>query len=278
MNRMEENETNHPDAAPAREEGFAGATGATGPGETDWHDDCFSLDALRVGGASRNHEPDAGEGVHHHNEGRDMEKYCAGNGVNDGSVEPAERLTDGEIEEGVAANEGLVRSIVGRTMQQRGPELDEDMLQMGRIALWTALRHFNPRRGMKLSTYAGACIRNCILDELKRRKRYQGFFVRSLQEPLGDDEEGTLGDIVPDENAATPDEVLGKRELRESVLRGVAELPARDREVVEMRYGLRDGTCRSQREIAVAQDVSDQRIHVIHKRAIERLRGTDPAA
>ena len=159
-----------------------------------------------------------------------MEKYCAGNGVNDGSVERAERLTDGEIEEGIAANEGLVRSIVARMTGERGPELDEDMLQMGRIALWNALRRFNPRRGMKLSSYAVPCIRNCVLDELRRRGRYRGLFVRSLQEPLGEGKEGTWEDVVADERAADPAGDSEEEEERtESVLRRVANLPERDR-------------------------------------------------
>lgn len=274
MNRIEQNEMDRLDAVAANENAASGAATADG---TVWHGDCSSLDAPRVEGSNGN-ASDAREGVRNRNERSDMERYCAGNGVNDGSVEPAERLTDGEIEEGIAANEGLVRSVVARITGERGLELDEDMLQMGRIALWNALRRFDPRRGMKLSTYAVPCIRNCVLDELRRRARYRGVFVRSLQDPLGEGEEGTWEDVVADERAADPAGGSGEEERTESVLRRVASLPKRDREVVELRYGLRGGRCLSQREIAEAQGVTDQRISAIHSRAIERLRGPDPAA
>ena len=274
MNHMEQNKMDHIDTVGSVGNAVHGANADDG---TVWHGDCFCLDVLRVEGANGN-ASDAREGVHNHNERSNMEKYCAGNGVNDGSVERAERLTDEEIEEGIAENEGLVRSIVARITGERGLELDEDMLQMGRIALWNALRRFDPRRGMKLSTYAVPCIRNCVLDELRRRARYRGVFVRSLQDPLEEGEEGTWEDVVADERAADPAGDSEEEERTERVLRRVASLPERDREVVELRYGLRGGRRLSQREIAVAQGVSDQRICAIHQRAIERLRGPDPAA
>ena len=275
MEHWMQNKMNHHESIGSVEDA---ASGAKERGGTVWHGDCFPLDALRVEGASENDESDAREGVLNHSRRRDMEKYCAGDGVNDGSVERAERLTDGEIEEGIAANEGLVRSVVARMTGERGLEPDEDMLQMGRIALWNALRRFNPRRGMKLSSYAVPCIRNCVLDELRRRGRYRGLFVRSLQDPLGEGEEGTWEDVVADERAADPAGNSGEEERTERILRRVANLPKRDREVVELRYGLRGGRRLSQREIAEAQGVSDQRICAIHRRAIERLREPDPAA
>ncbi len=276
MDHIEQNEMDHRDAVGSVEDAVSGTKAHGG---TVWHGDCFCLDALRVEDANGN-ASDAREGVHNHSERSDMEKYCAGNGVYDGSVERAERLTDGEIEAGIAANEGLVRSIVARMTGERGLEPDEDMLQMGRIALWNALRRFNPSRGMQLSTYAVPCIRNCVLDELRHRGRYRGLFVRSLQDPLGEGEEGTWEDVVADERAADPagDSEEEEEERTESVLRRVASLPERDREVVELRYGLRGGRRLSQREIAEAQGVSDQRICAIHRRAIERLREPDPAA
>ena len=275
MNHMEQNKTDHLATAVSIGNAVFGTNADDG---TVWHGDCFCLDVLRVEGASGNHEPDAGEGVHHHNEGRDMERHCAGNGVNDGSVELAERLTEEEIEEGIAANEGLVRSIVAKLTGQRGPEQDEDLVQEGRIGLWEALARYNRRLGYAKSTYAAVCIRNRILDELKRRGRYRGVFVRSLQDPLGNDGEGTWEDVIADERAADPAGDSGEEERTESVLRRVANLPERDREVVELRYGLRGGRRLSQREIAEAQGVSDQRICAIHRRAIERLREPDPAA
>lgn len=275
MDHMEGNEMNHLESAGTDECVTDDTNSAAG---TIWHEDCFYPDVLRVEGASGNHEPDAGEGVHHDNRRSNMERYCAGNGVNDGSVETAERLTEEEIEAGIAANEGLVRSIVAKLTGQRGPEQDEDLVQEGRIGLWEALARYNRRLGYAKSTYAAVCIRNRILDELKRRGRYRGVFVRSLQDPLGNDGEGTWEDVIADERAADPAGDSGEEERTADLLRRVESLPKRDREVVELRYGLRGGRRLSQREIAVAQGVSDQRICAIHRRAIERLREPDPAA
>ena len=87
------------------------------------------------------------------------------------------------IDEKIESNEKLIY----HTVRKYFPELvsDEDILQIGRIGLWKACEHFCPERGLTFSTFAVACIRHEIRNELHARcaKRRSGDVV-SLDEQL----------------------------------------------------------------------------------------------
>ena len=63
----------------------------------------------------------------------------------------------------------------------------------------------------------------------------------SLEKPIGEEEESELGDFVEDQTAESPFELASENLRRENVRRALAALPQREREVIEMRFGLTGG-------------------------------------
>ncbi|MDQ3874285.1 MAG: sigma-70 family RNA polymerase sigma factor [Actinomycetota bacterium] len=96
--------------------------------------------------------------------------------------------------------------------------------------------------------------------------------VASLDKPLGDENEGTLGELVPAEGS-DPEEELDVS-LREQVLhRALGELPDRDREVLKLRYGLNgdDGSPKSLEEIGRRLGLTRERVRQIETDALQKL-------
>lgn len=95
----------------------------------------------------------------------------------------------------------------------------------------------------------------------------------SLERPLSEDEEDeTLGDFLPDEHAPSPVREALKARLRESLLRALEELEPREREILELRYGLRDGHPRTLKEVATHFDITRERVRQLELKALEKLK------
>ena len=94
----------------------------------------------------------------------------------------------------------------------------------------------------------------------------------SLQEPLGDGESQTLEDFMSDRTAPPPGQTADQHLLRERLDEVLRCLTPRDREVLELRYGLKDGQPRSLEEVAQLFGVTRERIRQIEIRGLLRLR------
>jgi RNA polymerase primary sigma factor len=101
--------------------------------------------------------------------------------------------------------------------------------------------------------------------------RLAGLPVASLHEPLGD-EEGTLADLLCDRSATSPEDEADQLLLRDRVAEMLRRLPARDREVIEWRYGLKDGRPRTLAEVSEMLGVTRERIRQVELRGLEKLR------
>lgn len=126
----------------------------------------------------------------------------------------------------------------------------DDLISIGVIGLIKAVNSFKPGSGTALGTYAARCIENEILMTLRASRKRQGDV--SLQDPISTDGEGndiTFMDILGTDQDALEEEVIRKITL-ERVRRVLRLLPARERLVLEMRYGLTDGVQHPQHEIA----------------------------
>jgi len=120
----------------------------------------------------------------------------------------------------ICQHEGLIHVVLRR--QSRGGVPYEDLLQEGRIALWQAILHFDPRRGVTFSTYAGVAIRNRIWRAVKRANRPQGrLSPPTLANPL-----------------EIAEERLWQEEIRQALLEAVSRLPKRLCQVITAAYGL----------------------------------------
>ena len=126
----------------------------------------------------------------------------------------------------------------------------DDLISIGVIGLIKAVNSYKAGSGTALGTYAARCIENEILMTLRASRKRRSDV--SLSDPIGTDGEGndiTFQDILGTDPDALEEEVIRRVTLEK--VRGVLHaLPARERMVLELRYGLTDGVVHPQHEIA----------------------------
>ena len=99
----------------------------------------------------------------------------------------------------------------------------------------------------------------------------------SLEKPIGEEDDSELGDFVEDEAAESPFELASENLRRENVRRALDALPTREREVIEMRYGLRGNKARTLEEVGRAFGVTRERIRQIENNTLKKLEGLPEA-
>ena len=93
----------------------------------------------------------------------------------------------------------------------------------------------------------------------------------SLEKPVGDEDDSALADFVEDIGAESPFETASESLRRESVGRVLAVLPRREREVLEMRYGITGGRSRTLEEVGRAFNITRERVRQIENRTLKKL-------
>ena len=94
----------------------------------------------------------------------------------------------------------------------------------------------------------------------------------SLETPIGPKEDSTLVDFIMDRSATAPDDAAGSILLREQIEELLEELTDRERQVLELRFGLRDGRTRTLEEVGKYFDVTRERIRQIEGKALSKLK------
>ncbi|HYN90703.1 MAG TPA: RNA polymerase sigma factor RpoD [Thermoleophilaceae bacterium] len=94
----------------------------------------------------------------------------------------------------------------------------------------------------------------------------------SLEKPIGEEEDSELGDFVEDDSVESPFEQASENLRRENVRRALDALPPREREVIEMRYGLSGNKARTLEEVGRAFGVTRERIRQIESKTLSKLR------
>ncbi len=148
----------------------------------------------------------------------------------------------------------------------------EDLVSIGTMGLIKAVGSFRSDKGIKLATYASRCIENEILMYI--RKHSQTRCEVSLDEPLNVDWDGNellLSDVL-DTGEESVCEEFAAREERRLVRRAVAALAPRERQIIELRYGLGGKRELTQKEVADLLGISQSYISRLEKRIIEGLR------
>jgi len=146
----------------------------------------------------------------------------------------------------------------------------EDLISIGTIGLIKAIKTYNEERGVRLATYAARCVENEVLMHLRNTKKIRQEV--SIYDPIGYDREGneiSLIDILTTDN-----EIIDTVEIKlqeEKVKDKISKLSKRERQVIEMRYGLFNGLKRTQREIAKKLGISRSYVSRIEKRAVRKL-------
>ncbi|MCL4514631.1 MAG: RNA polymerase sporulation sigma factor SigK [Firmicutes bacterium] len=148
---------------------------------------------------------------------------------------------------------------------------NDDLISIGTIGLIKAIKTFDRHKKTRLATYAARCIENEILMHLRAIKRTKGEVM--LYDPIGSDREGNeirLIDIL-----GTTGDVVAERvedEVEQSKLyEKIRCLNRREKRVLELRYGLANGSSRTQREISRILGISRSYVSRIEKRAILKL-------
>lgn len=148
----------------------------------------------------------------------------------------------------------------------------EDLISIGTVGLIKAINTFRSDKNIKLATYASRCIENEILMYIRKNSNRRCEI--SIDEPLNVDWDGNellLSDILGSEE----DEVTYEFEIREErrrVREAVAGLGAREREIIEMRYGMNGRKEMTQKEVADVLGISQSYISRLEKRIIADLR------
>ena len=93
----------------------------------------------------------------------------------------------------------------------------------------------------------------------------------SLEKPVGEEDDSALADFVEDISAESPFEIASETLRRESVGRVLAVLPRREREVIEMRYGITGGRSRTLEEVGRAFNITRERVRQIENRTLKKL-------
>ena len=94
----------------------------------------------------------------------------------------------------------------------------------------------------------------------------------SLEKPVGDEEDSELSDFLTDETSETPFETASENLQREDLRRVLEALPVREREVIELRFGLRGGRGMTLEEVGASLGVTRERVRQIEAQALSRLR------
>ncbi len=93
----------------------------------------------------------------------------------------------------------------------------------------------------------------------------------SLEKPVGEEDDSALADFVEDVSAESPFEIASEAMRRENVMRVLACLPRREREVIEMRYGIVGGRSRTLEEVGRAFNITRERVRQIENRTLKKL-------
>jgi RNA polymerase primary sigma factor len=94
----------------------------------------------------------------------------------------------------------------------------------------------------------------------------------SLEMPVGQEGEGRMGDFIEDDRISTPADAAAASMLREQIEEVLQKLPERERKIIQLRYGLKDGRYRTLEEVGVEFGITRERIRQIEAVALRKLR------
>ena len=148
----------------------------------------------------------------------------------------------------------------------------EDLISIGTIGLIKAVNTFCPVKKIKLATYASRCIENEILMYLRKNTNSKSEI--SLEEPLNIDWDGNellLSDILGSDNDLVINGVESEAEI-EALNAAIANLDPREREIMELRFGLRNHREYTQKEVADLLCISQSYISRLEKKILSKLK------
>jgi RNA polymerase sporulation-specific sigma factor len=148
----------------------------------------------------------------------------------------------------------------------------EDLISVGTIGLIKAVNTFDPEKKIKLATYASRCIENEILMYLRRNSKVKAEI--SFYEPLNIDWDGNellLSDILGTDNDIVYNLIEDEVD-KQLLFLAMKKLNEREKEIVQLRFGLSGRGEKTQKEVADMLGISQSYISRLEKRIIKRLK------
>ena len=188
-------------------------------------------------------------------------------------AETVTRFLNGDKEARLKLIEHNLRLVVyiAKRFDNTGIEMD-DLVSIGTIGLIKAVGSYNPDKNIKLATFASRCIENEILMYLRKTSRMRTEV--SLDEPLNVDFEGNmllLSDVLGTDAECVYNDVEGSEE-KEILKKTFEQLPFRERQILELRFGLYGKEEMTQKEIADMMGISQSYISRLEKKIVETLK------
>ena len=182
-----------------------------------------------------------------------------------------ERIDDDDVRSHLVEHNLRLVVYVAKKFENVGTGI-EDLISIGTVGLIKAINTFRADKSIKLATYASSCIENEILMYIRKNNSQRT--VISIDEPLNTDWDGNellLSDILGSEEESISSQ-LEQREERQIVRDAVFCLAPRERELIELRYGMRTGREMTQKEVADLLGISQSYISRLEKRILANLK------
>ena len=182
-----------------------------------------------------------------------------------------ERIDDDDVRSHLVEHNLRLVVYVAKKFENVGTGI-EDLISIGTVGLIKAINTFRADKSIKLATYASRCIENEILMYIRKNNSQRT--VISIDEPLNTDWDGNellLSDILGSEEESISSQ-LEQHEERQIVRNAVCCLAPRERELIELRYGMRTGREMTQKEVADLLGISQSYISRLEKRILANLK------
>ena len=148
----------------------------------------------------------------------------------------------------------------------------EDLISIGTLGLIKGIQTFNADKNIKLATYASRCIENEILMFMRKKSKMKAEV--SLDEPLNIDYDGNellLQDILTTNEHEVEDN-LEYNEKRKLMYDAIKDLKDKEKEILILRYGLKNNEEMTQKEVADFLGISQSYISRLEKKIIKKLK------
>ena len=166
-----------------------------------------------------------------------------------------------------------IRQAVGRAIADKGRTIRLPIHITELISKYSQARErLFQRLGREPKTSELSKMMGMPPDKVREAARALRQSVVSLETPVGEEEEGTLGSVLEDVMAPSPEEEAGRQLLRERVRNALDVLTPRERTVIELRFGIKDGRPRTLDIVGNELGVTRERARQIEAQALEKLR------
>jgi len=164
-----------------------------------------------------------------------------------------------------------IRQAVTRAIADKGRTIRIPVHMVERLnKLLSAERQLIQRLGREPTPAELASELECAVPEVREIMRLAQQPI-SLEKPVGEEDDSALADFVEDVSAESPFEIASEALRRESIARVLASLPRREREVIELRYGIVGGRPRTLEEVGRAFNITRERVRQIESRTLKKL-------